>query len=82
MLASVYDRRYKLLREQLIGLRKAAKLTQVALGERLGVGQSYVSKVERGEVYVELWLFVDWCAACGVQAPGALKKLMQVAAPA
>ena len=47
-------------------MRKAAGLTQVELALRLGVGQSFVSKVERGANYVELFLFLDWCQACGV----------------
>lgn len=34
------------------------------LAQRIGVGQSYVSKVERGEAYVDIMLFVDWCVAC------------------
>ena len=52
-------------------MRKAAGLTQVELALRLGVGQSFVSKVERGANYVELFLFLDWCQACGV-APDTL----------
>lgn len=43
----------------------AAGLTQTQLAERLAVGQSYVSKIERGEAYVDVLLFADWCAACG-----------------
>ncbi len=33
--------------------------------ERLGKGQSYVSKMERGEQYVDLLGFIEWCEACG-----------------
>lgn len=39
------------------------------LAQRLGVGQSYVSKIERAEIYVDALVFIDWCAACGV-SPG------------
>jgi transcriptional regulator with XRE-family HTH domain len=47
-------------------MHKAAGLTQVQLATRLCIGQSFVSKVERGVTYVELFLFLDWCQACGV----------------
>lgn len=63
---SIYHLRYVRLRERLIAMRKAAGLTQVELALRLSVGQSFVSKVERGANYVELFLFLDWCQACGV----------------
>lgn len=52
-------------------MRKAAGLTQVQLAARLGIGQSFVSKVERGVTYVEVFTCVDWCTACGI-TPGAL----------
>jgi hypothetical protein len=52
-------------------MRKRAALSQVQLAQRLAaLGQSFVSKIERGEAYVELPLFIDWCLACGAK-PGA-----------
>ncbi len=57
-------------------MRKQAGLSQVQLAERLGVGQSFVSKVERGESYVDVMLFVDWCQACDIASAGqALDRL-------
>jgi transcriptional regulator with XRE-family HTH domain len=53
----------------MIAARKAAGLTQVQMAQKLGVGQSYVSKIERGESYVDVMTFVDWSLACGL-APG------------
>lgn len=53
----------------LVQVRAAAGLTQAQLAQRLEVGQSYVSKIERGEAYVDVMLFVDWCRACGTR-PG------------
>lgn len=55
----------------MVAARKSAGLTQVQMAQRLGVGQSYVSKIERGESYVEVFSCVDWCVACGI-TPGAL----------
>lgn len=69
MVVSIHHRHYRALRTALVGLRRKAGLTQVQLAQRIGVGQSYVSKVERGEAYVDILLFVDWCVACGA-VPG------------
>ena len=41
------------------------------MAQRLNVGQSFVSKMERGDSYVDVMMLVDWCAACGV-LPGVL----------
>lgn len=60
--------------------RKAAGFTQVNLSERLVVGQSYVSKIERGEAYVDALMLQDWCALCGVK-PGALLDKIGRACP-
>lgn len=57
-------------------MRKQAALSQVRLAERLDVGQSFVSKIERGEAYIELTLFIDWCQACGVKPGVALDALL------
>lgn len=68
MLVSVHHSRYQILRKGLVALRKSAGLSQVQLAEKLGVGQSYISKIERGEAYVDVLVFVDWCHACGMSA--------------
>ncbi|MCM2297162.1 helix-turn-helix transcriptional regulator [Rhodoferax sp.] len=58
--------------------RKTAGLTQVQMAEKLGVGQSYVSKIERGESYVDVMTFVDWYGACGLKPGLALDQWLQV----
>lgn len=57
-------------------MRRNAKLSQIELAGRLGEDQSYVSKIERGERYVDLLFYVDWCGACGVQPDEGLKALL------
>lgn len=75
---TVHHPRYQVLRDGLTTLRKNAGLSQVQLAERLGVGQSFVSKVERGESYVDVMFFVDWCRACEVPRPGLeLERLIE-----
>jgi len=74
---SIYHPRYQVLRDALMAARITAGLTQVQMAEQLGVGQSYVSKIERGESYVDIMTFVDWCAACGLTPGLALDQLLQ-----
>lgn len=55
-----------------------AGLTQVQMAERLGVGQSHVSRIERGERYVDIMGFVGWCVACGLKPGLTLDQLLQI----
>ena len=64
MLHSLYGSRYTLLRQELIRSRKLAQLTQVELAAKLGVGQSLISKIERGESFMDVLFFIEWCSAC------------------
>ena len=66
---SLYNARYKALRKRLRLVRLAAELTQVQLADSLGVGQSYVSKIERGENFIDVVLFARWCEVCD-EKPG------------
>lgn len=68
---SLYETRYKTLRKNLRLMRQAAELTQLQLADTLGVGQSYISKIERGENFIDVILYARWCEVCGVQ-PGAM----------
>jgi len=57
MSTSLYHADYEAVRESLRAMRIKANLTQTAIAEQLGVGQSYVSKLERGENYVDVLIF-------------------------
>lgn len=57
--------------------RMQAGLTQVEMAHALGVGQSYVSKIERGDAYLDVMLFADWCAKCGLQPGDILAKCLE-----
>jgi len=66
----LYAQRYEVLRQRLVQSRIDAGLTQVALAKKLGKGQSFVSKVETGERYLDVLQFVLWCEACEASAAG------------
>lgn len=73
----LYGTVYAGVRRVLTDIRKDALLSQIALAEKLGKGQSYVSKVERGEQYVDIAHFIDWCEACNFDPIEALRLVLQ-----
>ena len=73
---SIYHADYDALRDLLRKLRQQAGLTQDGMAEKLGIGQSYVSKLERGENFVDVLLYVRWCEVCGVKPGVELDKLL------
>lgn len=61
-----YSLRYKIVLELLRQEREKAGLKQSDLAERLGVHQSFVSKIENAERrmdFAELWI---WCEGIGI----------------
>lgn len=77
---SVHHPRYQALQAHLKDLRKAAGFTQAELAERMSVGQSYLSKIERGERYIDVLLYLYWCRACGAAPDAAIKALAEAGA--
>lgn len=73
---SIYESDYAQLRTLLRLIRLEAELTQTQLAKRLGVGQSYVSKIERGEAFIDLLFYVRWCAACNCQPGECLDRFL------
>ncbi len=74
-MARLYEPRYKKLRDNLLRYRLESKLTQIRLSEILGVSQSYVSKVESGERYLDVMEFVDWYIACNKNPTDAINEI-------
>ena len=60
--------RYQELIERLKSARKAAKLTQQELADRLKKPQSYVSKYENAERRLDIAEFLEIAAALGLDA--------------
>jgi len=75
MVTSVHHSRYAKLRSALKDVRRAAGLTQIELAERLHMEQSNLSKIERGERYIDTLLFIDYCRACGAVPAEVIAKI-------
>jgi len=75
-MASVHDLRYRAIRSVLKDIRKEAEMTQIELSQALEVGQSFVSKIERGEAFVDLLFFIRWCQICKRQPEEVLNEIV------
>ncbi|MCX7663821.1 MAG: helix-turn-helix transcriptional regulator [Pseudomonadota bacterium] len=75
MASSLYSNQYRWLRGQLVRARKAKGLTQAVVGRSLGVGQSQISKMERGEAFIDVLTFVAWCRCVGLEPAALLASL-------
>jgi transcriptional regulator with XRE-family HTH domain len=80
VLLPIHHRRYQALRKHLKALRLTAKLTQAELGVRLKSDQSLVSKIERGERYVDVLFYLDWCRACKLDPEATIADLVRAGA--
>jgi transcriptional regulator with XRE-family HTH domain len=80
MLPSIHHPRYQVLQGHLKALRLGAGFTQVQLAERLDIHQTYLSKIERGERYIDVLLYLDWCRACGTEPDKAITALVEAGA--
>lgn len=56
--------------------RESAGLTQTDLANRLGVGQSYVSKIENGDRRIEVAELVLVCRALGIDPVKFIKAVI------
>lgn len=65
------------LRQMLREMRKEAGLQQVALAERLGRPQSFVSDVEKGQRRVDILELMEICNACGVRLADFATRLQE-----
>ena len=74
----LYETRYKALREELVAARARAGLTQSALAQQMGVVQSFVSKIETGERYLDVLEFLRWCEATQADTCAVLRQVQQV----
>jgi transcriptional regulator with XRE-family HTH domain len=62
---TIHSDEHVALRELLVAKRRENDLTQTALADKLGMPQSFVSKVERGERLLDVIEFARYIAALG-----------------
>ena len=74
--ASLYHVDYNDIRTLLRKVWVIADMTQTQMAEALKVDQSYVSKLKRGENFVDVLLFACLCQASGVKPGAALDELL------
>jgi transcriptional regulator with XRE-family HTH domain len=72
---SVHTREYGVLLKLLRGTRHAAGVTQVQLAELIGETQSHLSKMERGEVRLDVIQLRTICHALGATLPKFVAEL-------
>jgi transcriptional regulator with XRE-family HTH domain len=75
MVISVHHVRYARIRNALKEARKKAGLSQVQLAKMLFIEQSNLSKIERGERYIDVFFFIDYCKACNVDPATILQQI-------
>jgi transcriptional regulator with XRE-family HTH domain len=74
---SVFTKRYKMFRDEIVKAREGAGLSQEQLAKRMGWDQTYVSKIERGVRRVDVVELIAICEAIGIDAAGFMKTLLQ-----
>ncbi len=68
---------YKAAQLLLVELRKSSELTQAELAKSIGVDQSFISKVERGERRLDIVEFIFYCNSLKVSPSEAIETLQQ-----
>lgn len=74
---SVHSKPYKDLLALMIEARERAGLSQIALAERIGRTQSFVSKYERGERRLDVVEFAEYIKAMGLDPRSVFAQFMQ-----
>ena len=72
---TIYTREYDAVVQLLRAARKTVGVTQVELAERLGLTQSLVSKMERGDRRLDIIEVRTICLAIGISFPEFVTQL-------
>ena len=72
---SIYTREYAVMLRLLKEARDKARVTQVQLAERLDETQSTVSKIERGELRLDIVQLRTICKALGLSLSDFVRRL-------
>ncbi|WP_110654453.1 helix-turn-helix domain-containing protein [Salinicola halimionae] len=74
---TIHYESYKAAQLLLIQLRKNSGLTQAELAEIIGVDQSFISKIERGERRLDIVEFLFYCKPLQVSPSETIEILRQ-----
>ena len=74
---TIHSDEHTALRKLLTAQRREGELTQSALAERLGMPQSFVSKVERGERRLDVIEFARYMSALGGDPVQAFSEMVR-----
>ncbi len=69
---------YQKLPVYLRRIREEAKLSQRALGDKLGKNQAWVFKCEVSIRRIDITEFIEWVIACKVEPERAFKELLKM----
>jgi transcriptional regulator with XRE-family HTH domain len=75
MKKSVWQEKYKTLFAELREMRNLAGLTQLQLAQKLDKPQSYVSKYENGDRYLDFIEVLAVCDVCNANPSSLFEKL-------
>ena len=78
MRLSVHSAEHTYLRHLFTQRRLELGMSQRALAERLGVVHSFVGKVETGDRRLDVFEFVEYCAALDWKALDVLQKIIHI----
>ena len=81
MKKSVYASQYRILRDLLVKAREKSGATQHQIAKKLARPQSYVSKYESGERYLDVVEFIQVCEALGINPEKIIHNLQQLLRP-
>ncbi len=73
----IQNESYKIARISVLELRKQSGLSQLELSRILGLDQSVISKIERGERRLDIVEFIYYCGALKVSPSEAIEKIKQ-----
>ena len=74
---SLHQKRSETLTRLLIRARKGAGMTQAEVAAKLGHGQAYVSKYERGKKVFGVIEFIEVAEALGLDPAEVVRKLQE-----
>ena len=77
MVKSVFTEEYRAFRRVLKAEREQRDVTQVELARRLGITQSMLSKIERGERRLDVVEFISLVRALGADPPNVIATVEQ-----